>query len=44
MKTKFEAETEELFRASPPGDPAHIPQLPNPNNIADAKKCMLTGA
>jgi len=26
-----------------PGDPAHT-QTPNPDNIADAKKCMLTGA
>jgi len=28
---------------APPGDPSHI-QLPNPDNIADDKKCMLTGA
>ena len=28
---------------APPGDPAHI-QAPNPDYIADAKKCMLTGA
>jgi hypothetical protein len=27
----------------PPGDPSHI-QSPNPDTIADAKKCLLTGA
>jgi hypothetical protein len=26
-----------------PGDPSHI-QLPNPDTIVDAKKCMLKGA
>jgi hypothetical protein len=28
---------------APPGDPSHI-QTPNPDTIADAKKCLLTGA
>ena len=28
---------------APPGDPFHI-QLPNPNTIRDANKCLLTGA
>jgi hypothetical protein len=27
----------------PPGDPSHI-QLPNPDTIVDAKKCILKGA
>ena len=27
----------------PPRDPSHI-QTPNPDSIADAKKCLLTGA
>ena len=28
---------------APPGDPSHI-QTPNPETIADAKKCLLKGA
>ena len=28
---------------APPGDPSHM-QTPNPDTIADAKKCLLTGA
>ena len=27
----------------PPGDPSHM-QLPKPDIIGDAKKCLLTGA
>ena len=27
---------------APPGDPSHI-ETPNPDNIAHAKKCLLTG-
>jgi hypothetical protein len=29
-------------KIAPPGDPYHI-QLPNPDTIVDAKKCLLTG-
>ena len=28
---------------APPGDPSHM-QPPTPDTIADAKKCLLTGA
>ena len=39
--TKSGAETE--GKAAPPGDPSHM-QTPSPDTIADAKKCLLTGA
>ena len=38
------AETKgKAIQASSPGDPFHM-QTPNPDTIADAKKCLLTGA
>ena len=46
METKFGAETEGMAIQSLPYlriQPIYI-QPPNPDNIADAKKCMLTGA
>jgi hypothetical protein len=44
-ETKFVAETEGKFYpvTVPPGDPSLI-QLPNPDTIVDANKCLLTGA
>jgi len=44
-QTKFGAETEgkAIQRLPHLGDPSHM-QTPNPDTIADAKKCMLTGA
>ena len=42
--TKSGAETRKDHReTAPPGDTSHI-QPPNSDNIADAKKCLLTGA
>ena len=43
--TKSGAETERKGHpeTAPPGDPSHT-QTPNPDTIADAKKCLLTGA
>ena len=38
-KTEGKANAE----TAPPGDPFHI-QTQNPDTIADAKKCFLTGA
>jgi len=46
METKFGAENEGMAIQSLPHlwiQPIHI-QPPNPNNIAHAKKCILTGA
>jgi len=45
IKTKCGAETERkaIQRLTHLGDPSHI-QISNPDNIEDAKKCMLTGA
>jgi len=46
METKFGAETERIAIQSLPHlriQPIYI-QIPNPDNIADAKKCTLTGA
>jgi hypothetical protein len=45
-ETKFGAETEGKVIHTvtvPPGDPSHI-QLPNPDTIVNANKCLLTGA
>jgi len=45
MGTKFGAETEEMAIQSLPHlviHPIYI-QPPNPDNIANAKKCMVTG-
>ena len=39
---KSGAETDQPETA-PPGDPSHM-QPPNPDTIADVKKCLLTGA
>jgi hypothetical protein len=41
-ETKCGAETEGKA-IQRPGDPFHI-QTPNPDSIADANKCLLTGA
>jgi hypothetical protein len=42
--TKSGKETEgKAIHTAPPGDPYHM-QPPNPDTIADAKKCLLTGA
>ena len=43
--TKNGAETEgkAIQRTALPGDPSHM-QTPNPDTIADAKKCLLTEA
>jgi hypothetical protein len=42
--TKSRAETEgTAMQTDPPGDPSHM-QPPNPDTIADVKKCLLTGA
>jgi len=46
METKFGAETEGMAIQCLPHlgiQPIYI-QSPNPDNITDAKKCMLTGA
>jgi hypothetical protein len=47
METNCGAETEgkAIQRLPPPGGgaPTHI-KTPNPDTIADAKKCLLTGA
>jgi len=45
METKFAAETEGMATQNLPylGDPVHIQTL-NPDNITDAKKCMLREA
>jgi hypothetical protein len=40
METKCGVETQ---GKAPPGDPSHL-QIPNPDTIADAKMCTLTGA
>jgi hypothetical protein len=38
------AETEgKAIQTAPPGDLSHM-QTPNPDSIADDKKCLLTGA
>jgi len=45
MEAKFGAETEgkTIQRLPHLGDSSHI-QIPNLDNIADAKNCLLTGA
>ena len=41
-ETKFGAEMKEDHSVTiPPGDPSHI-QLPNPDTIVNANKCLLT--
>jgi hypothetical protein len=40
METNSRAETQ--GKTAPPGNPSHI-QLPNPNSIVNAGKCLLTG-
>jgi hypothetical protein len=44
-ETKCGAETEGTNHpeTASPGDPSHI-QLPNPDTIVDANKCLLIGA
>jgi hypothetical protein len=42
-RTKSRAETEGNPETAPPGDPSYM-QPPNPDTIADTKKCLLTGA
>jgi hypothetical protein len=38
-----DTETKHGAETAPPGDPSHI-QLPNPDTVVDANKCLLTGA
>ena len=41
-KSGTETEGKAIQETTPPGDPSHM-QTPNPDTIADVKKCLLTG-
>jgi hypothetical protein len=43
-ETKYEAETEGMTIQRLPHLGLHPIQLPNPDTMADANKCLLTGA